>query len=396
MRRDDESRPFFYTTKRAEGYVLSRRQSVISGMHGRQDRLNRMVIHRKNLFIALEREGGFTLIELAMVLVIIGLLVGMGAGLMGPLTKKVKLSRTRDTVRDAYNAIIGYASANKTIPPDLQVLGIRTKDAYGRDLLYSAASGITAGNFCTTKGGYLKVNDDGTMKQNVSFIIFSQGENVCNDTGTASPFSISAFGTSGSCPSGYDDIVMYQDINFLRERACNPFKIVTDSLPRGTEEVAYPTVILQATDGTVPYLWSFVSGSLPSGINPPGPSGLLSGTPVEDGTFSFSVSVADQEGRTAVKSFSMTINPNDPEINTDVLHSGKVGIPYKASIAASGGSGPGTYSWNITGVLPPNLLSSGNVISGTPVAAGTYSFNIRITDGAGRTAMKVLSIAINN
>jgi prepilin-type N-terminal cleavage/methylation domain-containing protein len=343
-----------------------------------------------------DREKGFTLIEIAMVLVIIGLLVGIGAGLMGPLTKQVKLRRTRDTVNDVYNAIIGYAASNKIIPPDLQVLGVKTKDAYGRDLLYSAAGGITAGNICTTMGGYLKVNDDGTSKENVAFIVFSQGENVCNDTGTSSPFTISGIGTPGSCPSGYDDIVMYQDIHFMRERICNTFRIVTDSLPRGTEEVAYPTVPLQATDGTAPYKWSLVSGSLPPGINPPGVSGILSGTPGEDGTFSFSVSVADQEGRTAAKSFSMTINPNDPEINTDVLHSGTVGIPYKASIAASGGSGPGTYSWNITGVLPPNLSPSGNVISGIPVAAGTYSFNVQITDGSGRMAIKILSIAINN
>jgi prepilin-type N-terminal cleavage/methylation domain-containing protein len=355
-----------------------------------------MGIHKKNTSILMDRDKGFTLIEVAMVLVIIGLLVGMGAGLMGPLTKKVKLSRTRDTVNDVYNAIIGYAAANKIIPPDLQVLGVKTKDAYGRDLIYSAAGGITAGNLCTTKGGYLKINDDGTSKKNVSFIVFSQGENVCNDTGSASPFTISGFGTPGSCPAGYDDIVMYQDIYSLRERICSPFRIVTDSLPRGTEEVAYPTVPLQATDGTAPYKWSFVSGSLPSGINPPGASGILSGTPREDGTFSLSVSVADQEGRTAAKSFSMTINPNDPEINTDVLHSGTVGIPYKASIAASGGSGPGTYAWNITGALPPNFLSSGNVISGIPVAAGTHSFNVQITDGSGRTAMKGLSIAINN
>jgi prepilin-type N-terminal cleavage/methylation domain-containing protein len=355
-----------------------------------------MGIYRKNISMLTEREKGFTLIELSMVLVIIGLLVGMGAGLMGPLTKKVKLSRTQDTVNDVYTAIIGYAAANKIIPPDLQVLGVKSKDAYGRDLLYSAAGGITAGNLCTTKGGYLKVNDDGTTKKNVAFIVFSQGENVCNDTGTASPFTLSAIGTPGSCPAGYDDIVMYQDIHFLRERICSTFKIVTDSLPRGTEEVAYPTVPLQATDGTAPYIWLLVSGSLPSGINPPDASGVLSGTPGEDGTFSFTVSVADQEGRRAAKSFSMTINPNDPEINTDVLHSGTVGIPYKASIAASGGSGPGTFAWNITGVLPPNLLSSGNVISGIPVAAGTYSFNVQVIDGAGRMAMKILSIAINN
>jgi len=366
---------------------------IIDSAAGRKDG---EVIHRKRTIMVTGREKGFTLIELAMVLVIIGLLVGMGAGLMGPLTRKVKLGSTRDRVHDVYNAIVGYTSANKMLPPDLQVLGVKAKDAYGGDLLYTAAAGISGSSLCTTQGGYLKVNDEGVLKNNVAFIVFSQGENLCNDTGSVSPFSISGFGAPGSCPSGYDDVVMYQDINFLRERICGPFRIVTESLPRGTEEVAYPTVSLQASDGTAPYIWSFVSGSLPPGINPPDASGVLSGTPKEDGTFSFSISVVDREGRTAAKSFSITINPNDPEINTEVLHSGRVGIPYKAAIAASGGSGPGTYTWSISGVLPPNLKSSGNVISGIPHAAGTYSFSVQIIDRAGRAAMKILSIAVNN
>jgi len=162
-------------------------------------------------------DKGFTLVELAIVLVIVGLLVGMGATLIGPLTKKAKYNESQNVVKEVYNAVTGYALANKKLPVDLTSVGVRTKDGYAQNLLYYAAGNITAADFCTTQGTYLTVDDDGTTRTNVAFIVFSQGENRCNQTGTASPFAIADAGVvAGACTdpnAGYDDIVMYQDIN---------------------------------------------------------------------------------------------------------------------------------------------------------------------------------------
>lgn len=344
--------------------------------------------------------SGFTLVELAIVLVIVGLLVGMGAGMVGPLTKRAKLHDTRDTVKEAYNAIMGYAAANKQLPSTLASLSVKTKDAYTNDLQYYVAANLDSSNICTTQGTYLTITDKGANKTNVAFVVFSLGGNVCNQTGTSSPFTISSEDVTVACPqdanAGYDDIVMYQDINFLREEICNSFRIVTDSLPTGTEEVTYPTSILQATDGTTSYSWTLTSGSLPAGLSL-NPSGQISGTPTADGTFSFAVTVTDAESRTASRSFSITIQPNDPEINTDVLHYSSVGSTYNATIAASGGLTP--YTWSISsGSLPPGLSlnSVTGQITGNLTAEGTYAFTIQISDSRGRTAVKSLSIAVNN
>jgi prepilin-type N-terminal cleavage/methylation domain-containing protein len=364
---------------------------------------------------------GFTLIEVAIVLVIIGLLVGMGAGLIGPLTKRAKLHESRDTVKEVFNVIVGYTVANKTLPADLTVLSTKTKDAYGKDVLYYAAGAITAADLCTTQGSYLTVVDSGATKSNVAFVVFSQGENMCNQTGLGSPFTISGAGDPVACAgsgatAGYDDIVQYQDINFLREQICNSFRITTDSLPVGTEEIAYPSTTLQATDGTTPFMWSvngqvqgtYGCGALDYPISTAN-TGLCLTTggsitpatvpssvpPILDGSFNFSVTVTDSEGRTATKSLTITINPNDPRINTEVLHSGTVGSAYSAAIAASGGSG--TYTWTM-GTLPAGLSQAGstNAITGTPTADGTTSFTVQITDARGRTATKSLSIAISD
>jgi prepilin-type N-terminal cleavage/methylation domain-containing protein len=349
--------------------------------------------------------NGFTLVEVAIVLVIVGLLVGMSVGMLSPLTKRVKLQQTRDTVSEVYSAIIGYAEANKTLPATLTALSGKLRDAYGQNLIYSPAAGITGSNLCTNMGTYLTVNDKGTTKSNVAFVLISMGENMCNQTGTSSPFTISDQGTVVACTGNsnavYDDIVKYQDIHYLREQICNSFRIVTESLPVGTEEVAYPSSTLQATDGT-PQLsgppryntWSVSSGSLPPGLSLSS-TGSISGTPTSDGTYNFAITVSDAEGRVATRSFSITINPNDPSINTDVLHFGYVGTSYSASMAASGGDG--SFTWSISaGSLPPGLSLSDNTISGTPTTAGTYAFTVQITDGAGRQAEKSLSIAVND
>ena len=375
--------------------------------------------------------NGFTLVELAIVLVIVGLLIGMGAGLIGPLTKRAKLIETRNTVKEVYETINGYAASNKRLPALLTDLSTKTMDSYKNNLLYYRVAALTASNLCTTRppgGIYFTVNDIGVAKTNVAFIILSRGENLCDQTGTASPFNISDTGVQAACIGGggnrgYDDIVMYVDIRTLRQQICNTFQVVTDSLPSGTEEAAYSSTNLSATDGTPAYTWSVVGQSQGTngcaGTNYPiasvntglclSTAGLISGPPVLDGSYTFIVSVTDAEARTATKSLSITINPNDPKITTEFLTYGKVSQAYPGTTMSATG-GRSAYTWCVcqnalctvcntgAGRLPAGLtLNAGGVISGTPTTAGTYSFTVRATDSAtpARTASKTLSIAVN-
>ena len=67
-------------------------------------------------------------------------------------------------------------------------------------------------------------------------------------------------------------------------------------------------------------------------------------------------------------------------ITTTTLAPGTVGRPYTAQLAATGGATP--YTWALgAGTLPPGLSldSATGVISGTPGAAGTYSFAVTVT-----------------
>ena len=80
-----------------------------------------------------------------------------------------------------------------------------------------------------------------------------------------------------------------------------------------------------------------------------------------------------------------------PAITTDNLPGGKVGTKYSANLAAEGTE---PITWSIdSGSLPDGLTLSGNTISGTPTAAGTFTFTVKAENAAGSNTKK-LSIVI--
>lgn len=86
-------------------------------------------------------------------------------------------------------------------------------------------------------------------------------------------------------------------------------------------------------------------------------------------------------------------------ITTSSLPIATLGQPYVAVISADGGTSP--FNWLLqSGNLPPGLAlsqSTGNsiTVSGTPIALGTTSFSIGVTDSEDGSASKSFSITVN-
>jgi hypothetical protein len=89
--------------------------------------------------------------------------------------------------------------------------------------------------------------------------------------------------------------------------------------------------------------------------------------------------------------------PNAIAITTTSLPMGDLNAPYTATLAAAGGHLP--YTWSLTvGTLPVGLtLSTAGTISGTPTAAGTSTFTVKVADASSPplTATAGLSISVS-
>jgi parallel beta-helix repeat protein len=85
-------------------------------------------------------------------------------------------------------------------------------------------------------------------------------------------------------------------------------QITTSALAGGTVQSSY-IATLTATGGVPPYTWSTTGGQLPTGLSVNPSTGTIAGTPVSDGTFSFTTKVQDSSANSVSASFSLNISP---------------------------------------------------------------------------------------
>jgi hypothetical protein len=164
----------------------------------------------------------------------------------------------------------------------------------------------------------------------------------------------------------------------------------------GTVGVPYVQTF-KAAGGTPPYSWSIISGNT-GDLTLDATSGNLQGTPQTAGTLNFTVQVADTAGATAAQAYSLVVSAPTLTITVGgTLPAGTVNAAYsqKLPVAANGGTSP--YNWSLTGGVPPGLTFTPATLtlSGTPTTAGTFNITIQVTDAAGVTASRSLSLLIN-
>ncbi|WP_433206283.1 putative Ig domain-containing protein [Dactylosporangium sp. CS-047395] len=159
----------------------------------------------------------------------------------------------------------------------------------------------------------------------------------------------------------------------------------TNTLPDAVAGTAF-TGTLAAGGGTAPFTWSIVAGALPAGLSLDPSTGALTGTPTTAGTANFTVRATDAGAATVDKALTIVVHAA-LALPAPVLPAATVGAPYTASVTATGGLPP--YSYSVTsGLLPPGLAlnPASGAITGTPTGpAGDYTATVTVNGSVNQT-----------
>jgi putative Ig domain-containing protein len=166
--------------------------------------------------------------------------------------------------------------------------------------------------------------------------------------------------------------------------------ISTSSLPDGVSGVTYVQA-LSASGGQAPYTWTVSGGALPPGLSLN--AAQINGTPTTSGTFQFTLRLSDAAGRNATKDLAIQVRAALTVV-TSSLTPVVTGVAASQQLSAAGGVPP--YLWSlVSGGLPPGLtLSPSGSISGVPNTSGSFTFTVRVTDGATASAQRAFTLAV--
>jgi len=171
-----------------------------------------------------------------------------------------------------------------------------------------------------------------------------------------------------------------------------PLAIAARTVPRS--EIGVPfRLALVASGGTGTYTWSLTSGALPPG-EALGADGTIVGTPRAGGTFRFTATATDTEGRKA--DYAGAINVAQRlAIATRLLRPARVGHAYRQKIVTIGGVIPKVLKVT-KGPLPRGIHFDRTlgVLSGTPTKPGTYRITFDAVDALKVHSTKTLKLVV--
>ncbi|GAB0058849.1 hypothetical protein SIID45300_03207 [Candidatus Magnetaquicoccaceae bacterium FCR-1] len=214
-------------------------------------------------------QAGFSLIELSIVMIIIGLIIAGGVGIYEPSMRQALKNKNETIVRQAVETLIGFAGAHKSLPRELRHAGVvgAVQDAQLNPLQYALDAALLEMNqLCRRDDTPLSVQvlkADGSVNFeviNVAFVVWSRGYD--GRTGPEKPTGAIDGQTPYPVPpyaeNMADDLVGWATLAELQAAAgCGSqgLKILVSALPVARVGAPYGTVTLTPEGGKPPYGW---------------------------------------------------------------------------------------------------------------------------------------------
>jgi Tfp pilus assembly protein PilV len=168
-------------------------------------------------------------------------------------------------------------------------------------------------------------------------------------------------------------------------------RISTTALPGGEKGISYSFQLTNEGTGTPPFTWT-VTG-LPTGLTASS-SGLISGTPTVDGTFSVTVRLQDATGARTRRTYNLVIAKPLAITGPAALADWTVTRDYPDT-QVTAGDGVAPFTWTMSGAPAGLSIDSSGVISGTPTAGGTFAVTVWVTDALNVVATRTFNLTIN-
>jgi hypothetical protein len=173
------------------------------------------------------------------------------------------------------------------------------------------------------------------------------------------------------------------------------------------------TTLTLSPNAIGPVSFQVTAGALPAGLRLVNPfaadddprdmiAAAVAGTPTTVQTSTFTIKATDTNGLTATRTYTIRIDPAITlAITPEQWAPLTVGTFMNLWIDGSGGVRP--YRWvRASGAFPTGMSliqdnASGPLvrISGTPTAAGTFTFSLRLTDAQGATVVRTFTVTVS-
>ena len=151
-----------------------------------------------------------------------------------------------------------------------------------------------------------------------------------------------------------------------------------------------------ASGGIGPYAYA-LTGTLPAGMALAGDT--LAGTPTQPGSYAITVTATDTGSTgagapfTVARSYTLEVPAPSLAITPASFPDAVAGAAYSQTLGASGGVAP--YAFTLTGgALPAGLTLAAGTLSGTPTAAGTFTFSLGVSDANGQAATRAYTLVV--
>ncbi|MEO5332207.1 MAG: hypothetical protein H7839_09300 [Magnetococcus sp. YQC-5] len=298
------------------------------------------------------RTGGFSMIELSIVFIIIGLIISAGISVFGPSMRQALKGKNDTIVQDAVKAVVGYAGAQKKVPADMGGVARSFWDAQQNTLKYAYSDNLISENsVCDQRTTHLKVSfaygESETVVDNVAFVVWSRGGDGMTTSDNQNPFDLPSTNRTYALSSAAtytvpvysekkDDLSGWVTLYELKAAAgCGPALRILNNRIKDGQESLYSGDTIAVDGGVLPYSWCIddSGGDFPSGVTT-NPSGIyvgpamcdtvtfgnyvttgengvsirIEGRPSVSNSYRFKLFVKDGVGNTATKIIAFLVN----------------------------------------------------------------------------------------